>query len=104
MFVISIDQSGYEYHKKSEVSPGDRRKRQKNSEFGPILRMIPAKSAAWRILSVFQTHGDMFCKTLLCQRVLAEAAQTDSDLKNLMEAKRMAGHFKDSHSEFEPRF
>ena len=46
VFVISIDQSGYEYHKKSEVSPGDRQKRQKNSEFGPILRIIPAKSAA----------------------------------------------------------
>ena len=44
--VISIDQSGYEYHKKSEVSPMDRQKRQKNSEFGPILRIIPAKSAA----------------------------------------------------------
>jgi hypothetical protein len=62
--VISIDQSGYDYHKKSEVSPGNRKKRRKNSEFGPILRIIPAKSAAWRSLSVFQTHGDMFCKTL----------------------------------------
>ena len=56
VFVISIDQSGYEYHKKSEVSPGDRQKRQKISEFGPILRIIPAKSAAWRILSVFHAH------------------------------------------------
>ena len=57
--VISIDQSGYEYHKKSEVSPGDRQKRQKNSEFGPILRIIPAKSAAWRGLScVSCTRGE----------------------------------------------
>ena len=46
VFIISIDQSGYEYHKNSEVSPGDRQKRQKISEFGPILRIIPAKSAA----------------------------------------------------------
>lgn len=64
VFVISIDQSGYEYHKKSEVSPGDRRKRQKNSEFGPILRIIPAKSADWRILSVFHAHGAKSYKTL----------------------------------------
>ena len=46
VFVISIDQSGYEYHKNSEVSPGNRQKRQKNSEFWPILRIIRAKSAA----------------------------------------------------------
>jgi hypothetical protein len=43
---LSIDQSGYEYHKNSEVSPGNRQTRQKNSEFWPILRIIPAKSAA----------------------------------------------------------
>ena len=64
VFVISIDQSGYEYHKKSEVSPGDRQKRQKNSEFWPILRIIPAKSTAWRILSVFHAHREKSCKTL----------------------------------------
>ena len=64
VFIISIDQSGYEYHKKSEVSPGNRQKRQKNSEFWPILRIIPAKSAAWRILSVFHAHGAKSCKTL----------------------------------------
>ena len=46
VFIISIDQSGCGYHKKSEVSPGGRQKRQKISEFGPILRIIPAKSAA----------------------------------------------------------
>ena len=46
VFIISIDQSGCGYHKKSEVSPGERQKRQKISEFGPILRIIPAKSAA----------------------------------------------------------
>lgn len=64
VFVISIDQSGYEYHKKSEVSPGDRQKRQKNSEFWPILRIIPAKSAAWWILSVFHAHGAKSYKTI----------------------------------------
>ena len=64
VFVISIDQSGYEYHKKSEVSPGDRQKRQKNSEFWPILRIIPAKSVVWRILSVFHAHGVKSRKTL----------------------------------------
>ena len=52
------------YHKKSEVSPGGRQKRQKISEFGPILRIIPAKSAAWRILSVFHAHGAKSCNTL----------------------------------------
>ena len=62
--VISIDQSGYEYHKKSEVSPGNRQKRQKNSEFWPILRIIPAKSADWQSLSVFHAHGEKSCKTL----------------------------------------
>ena len=62
--VISIDQSGYEYHKKSEVSPGDRQKRQKISEYGPILRIIPAKSADWRSLSVFHAHGEKSYKTL----------------------------------------
>ncbi|MBQ7206841.1 MAG: hypothetical protein IJS01_03485, partial [Lentisphaeria bacterium] len=46
VLIISIEQSGCGYHKKSEVSPGGRQKRQKISEFGPILRIIPAKSAA----------------------------------------------------------
>ena len=64
VFIISIDQSGCGYHKKSEVSPGERQKRQKISEFGPILRIIPAKSAAWRILSVFHAHGAKNYKTL----------------------------------------
>jgi len=64
VFIISINQSGCGYHKKSEVSPGGRQKRQKNSEFGPILRIIPAKSVVWRILSVFHAHGTKSCKTL----------------------------------------
>ena len=34
MFVISIDQSGYGYHKKTEVSSGDWQKRQKDSILG----------------------------------------------------------------------
>ena len=64
VFIISIDQSWCGYHKKSEVSPGERQKRQKISEFGPILRIIPAKSAAWRILSVFHAHGAKSYKTI----------------------------------------
>ena len=64
VFIISIDQSGCGYHKNSEVSPGGRQKRQKISEFWPILRIIPAKSAAWRILSVFHAHGAKSYKTL----------------------------------------
>ena len=64
VFIISIDQSWCGYHKKSEVSPGGRQKRQKISEFKPILRIIPAKSTAWRILSVFHAHGVKSRKTI----------------------------------------
>ena len=40
---------------------------------------------------MFQTHGKIFVKSVTVTE--AETGQTDSDLKNLMGAKKMAGHF-----------
>ena len=56
VFVISIDQSGYEYHKKSEVSPGDRQKRQKSKRLASRMSEAGSSKRKSIISSDRQTH------------------------------------------------